>query len=134
MPPVSIKSHEIINGLWFSQGLLITIIIAAMVTLPWHVSVWVLVLLPVIYYNARKIAIPASWSLILNQDNQFFTVIDEQVESAELLDYWHISRYLWLMIESSQTKQYCLIKRSRVGASRYARLLMGLKPEKHEQK
>ncbi len=126
MQPVTIKNHEIINGLWFSQGLLTIVMVVGGLVLPWQWSLWVLVLMPVLYYNDKRIRSTPTWSLILNQDRQFYILVNDEIETAELASYWHLSRNLWLMISSPQHKHYCLIKQSRVGGPRYARLLMGL--------
>jgi len=102
------------------------VLLVGILTLSWHWAVGLLVLLAVIYFNAKRINAIRKWSLIVNQDQKLFIHNKDEMATAKLKSYWHLSRYLWLMIDSQNHPYYCLIKQSRVGGYRYARLLMAL--------
>ncbi|MCX7546031.1 hypothetical protein [Marinicella gelatinilytica] len=132
MKPVTIKSHNIIDGLWFSQFILAVIFISAwfLVPLPW--SLLTLALILAIRINHRQILNNQTHSLMVNAQRQWFKVVADRLMQCRLNGYWHISQFLWLRLTSEQGVQYCLIIKSHVGGSRYAQLLMAITQDEQQ--
>ncbi|MCW8869451.1 MAG: hypothetical protein OQK49_02005 [Proteobacteria bacterium] len=126
MPPVTIKSPELIDGLWVSQIVLAILMVAGWFFLPWP---WVLLtIFPVIVMarNHRQIDNNQSCSIRLNHQGQWFVVNMGQLYPCQLSHYWHMTGILSLRLESALGTHHFIISKQRLDGACYAQLLMAV--------
>ncbi len=126
MPPVTIKTPELIDGLWFSQLVLVIIIVSAWVLVPWPWLALSVLLFPVMFFNHRAIIKNQTGAVWLNARNQWYWLQADEMYPCPAVSHWHMAGFLWLRLESEQTQHHCLIMKNRVGGENYAQLLMAV--------
>lgn len=132
MPPVIIKNPDLIDGLWFSQFVIITSIVASIIVLPWPWWLLASVLVIFMWRNHRQILNNQAYSLRLNPPNTWFLQRADELRSCQVTGFWHLSGLLWIRLESEQGVYYFIIMKKRVADGCYAQLLMAV--NQHEQK
>lgn len=132
MPPVTIKSPDWTDGLWLSQCVLTLVIISGILMVPRPWSLLSLILLGILYVNHRTISANRSGAVRLNQQGQWFWLMDEDMSRCVLRDYWHIAGMLWIKLESERGQHHCLMLKRRIGARSYAQLIMAVNKDEQQ--
>lgn len=126
MQPVTIKNHKLIDGLWISQAILVTIMVAGLFFVPWP---WLLLtVVPGVFIglNHRQINNNQVYSVRLNQQGQWFVINSDELHSCQLSSCWHMAGFLSIRLESAYGKHYFIIMKRRLGSVCYAQLLMAV--------
>jgi len=126
VPPVTIKSPELIDGLWVSQTVLAVLIVAGWFFLPWPWVLLTLVPVFVVVRNHRYIDNNQSCSIRLNHQGQWFVIKVDQLYPCQLSHYWHMTGILSVRLESALGTHHFIIRKQRLDGACYAQLLMAV--------
>lgn len=94
--------------------------------MPWPWLLSIVIGLIMMWRNHRQIDKNQDHSLMVNSQQQWFLQVADQSQACQLTAFWHVSQMLWIRLQWQHGVQYYLIKKSRVGGARYARLLMAV--------
>jgi hypothetical protein len=132
--PVTIKNKELLVTLVWQQYMLI-ILLGLAIVMGLVIQYGLLLLIPLLltglYFNAKIIKTQQNYHLVLNAQNQWHLVHQNtnQVVEAHLESSWHTPVFIALRLSSSLGPFWYMILRSRSGAQKYSRIIIGLHDE-----